>query len=83
MGHFKDFYYRQQQSESAGEEKHPVRGKREAGITESKAVLARRIISKYRRLRASKDLHEKLDLLASQNADLAMLISAEGETSSA
>jgi hypothetical protein len=80
MGRFKQFLDSQS---FADKDQSPIRVRKQTEVTESKAVLARRIISKYRRLRASKDLHEKLDLLASQNADLAMLISAEGEASSA
>jgi hypothetical protein len=52
---------------------------RHGAIAESKAVLSRRIVNTLRRLCATKNLHDKLDLLASQNADIAALISAKHE----
>ena len=72
MGRFKQFLDSQSvandDESSVSPEKHSVR-------IASKAILLHRVANKLDQIRAAKDVNEKLDLLAAQNADIARLIS--------
>ena len=72
MGAFKRFVESQ---ELLANERSDVRVQKRTETADSNAVLAQRIVKKARRLRSTRDLCEKIDLVASQNADLAVLIS--------